>query len=457
MKKILLASMMIIQPIAATCADSAPPQKIMMAKICATCHKNQENSFRGYFDNVSLKAKKIQLKMDDIIEILNFDPKNFSITNGEKTENLEYLQEIPKSKEVKIEYQEKDGKKYATKLVIKQPIQIPDEMLITTDEVARLVAMGPEKGKYHLYDSRPPIRAQEGMIPTAVNLPFPMFEQNVDKLPHEKDALVIFYCAGITCAMSPSSAKKAKELGYTNIKIYHEGMPEWSKKHYTMITAKNYKEAWLDKGIPSVLIDLRATSEAEQGYIKGAVTIKSEDLAKAITTFPPKKSKAPIIVYGMDTEEASQAAGVILAGGYGNVKVLQGGMKAWNDAGYPVEKGKLDTKITYVQKPKPGEIVIDDFKKIVDDGLKDTLLIDVRPSNESSRAMIKGAKSIPVGDLEKHLANLPKDKEIVAYCNTGTLAEMAYYMLIGNGYTKVKFFNNPLTIKPNGTYEISAK
>jgi rhodanese-related sulfurtransferase len=46
----------------------------------------------------------------------------------------------------------------------------------------------------------------------------------------------------------------------------------------------------------------------------------------------------------------------------------------------------------------------------------DVVLVDVRPSEEFEAGHIKGAKSIPLGELEDRLAELPADREIVAYC-----------------------------------------
>lgn len=46
----------------------------------------------------------------------------------------------------------------------------------------------------------------------------------------------------------------------------------------------------------------------------------------------------------------------------------------------------------------------------------EVLLIDVRPSEEFELAHIPGAISIPIEELEQHLASLPAHKEIVAYC-----------------------------------------
>jgi rhodanese-related sulfurtransferase len=46
----------------------------------------------------------------------------------------------------------------------------------------------------------------------------------------------------------------------------------------------------------------------------------------------------------------------------------------------------------------------------------DVVLIDVRPSEEFQAGHIRGAKSIPLAELEDRLAELPRDCEIVAYC-----------------------------------------
>jgi rhodanese-related sulfurtransferase/predicted transcriptional regulator len=46
----------------------------------------------------------------------------------------------------------------------------------------------------------------------------------------------------------------------------------------------------------------------------------------------------------------------------------------------------------------------------------DVVLIDVRPREEYEAGHIEGARSIPIDELECHLADLPPDREVVAYC-----------------------------------------
>jgi rhodanese-related sulfurtransferase len=46
----------------------------------------------------------------------------------------------------------------------------------------------------------------------------------------------------------------------------------------------------------------------------------------------------------------------------------------------------------------------------------DVVLIDVRPESEYTAGHIEGARSIPLAELERRLADLPPDTEVVAYC-----------------------------------------
>jgi rhodanese-related sulfurtransferase len=46
----------------------------------------------------------------------------------------------------------------------------------------------------------------------------------------------------------------------------------------------------------------------------------------------------------------------------------------------------------------------------------DLVVLDVRPAAEHAAGHLPGAVSIPVGELRRRLAELPADREVVAYC-----------------------------------------
>lgn len=67
---------------------------------------------------------------------------------------------------------------------------------------------------------------------------------------------------------------------------------------------------------------------------------------------------------------------------------------------------------------------------------KDVFVLDVRPPEEFDAGHIPGALSIPVGELKRRLRELPKNKEIVAYCRGQycSFAPEAVRYLAGKGY-----------------------
>lgn len=441
-------------------ADPAPPAKPTIAKICTSCHQAEPNAVRGHFDLVTFKAKTIQVKIDDAVELFKFDEDEIKIVDPDgKTGDGEFLKEnkVKKGHEVKVEYLVKDGVKTAVKLTAKPPVKIPAEMLLSTSDVEKLVALGPEKGKYFLFDSRPLPRFQEGAIPTAVNLPFPAFDKMAEKLlPKDKNALVIFYCSGVTCNMSPGSADKARKLGYTNIKVYKDGMPAWSAKNFGVLSVQFLKEAWIDKDVPHVLLDVRDAKDTDKGFIKGAVAFPVAKSIKLLKSLPPKESKPPIIIYdAKDGKQSVEVARELLRIGYGKVMVLTGGFDAWQAAKYEAASGKLAAKATYVPKLRPGEINLDEFKKYATELPENVMIIDARTADEGKAGIIKTAKLIPVEEIKDRLGEIPKDKLIVFYCNTGVIAEVAYNALKDLGYTNVKFINAKIEFKKDGSYEIT--
>jgi rhodanese-related sulfurtransferase len=46
----------------------------------------------------------------------------------------------------------------------------------------------------------------------------------------------------------------------------------------------------------------------------------------------------------------------------------------------------------------------------------DVILLDVRPTEEFNAGHIHGARSVPLSELRRHMRDLPRDREVVAYC-----------------------------------------
>jgi rhodanese-related sulfurtransferase len=438
-------------------AAQAPAPKPTMPKSCMNCHKPETSAVRGNFDNVAFKSTSIQLSLDDAKEIVRFDPKSVKFIDGDEKKPAEALREAKKGHETRIAFVEKDGQKWATEVHLKGPVKVAKEDLVDYAYVRKLVDAG--TGPFMLIDSRPLPRFQQGTIPNSVNISYLQWDKVAGKLlPADKNTQLVFFCQGVTCQLSPLSQRKAIGMGYKNTKVYHQGVPEWQTRDYLITRPEFVKEAYVDKDIPSIILDVRSPDEAKSGHIKGAVGIPAGTLKTQLKSLPDPKLQAPIIVYdGRGGDEAVKTARELVKAGQTNVQVVAGGLLGWQAKGYTIESGvPALTKIAYAPKPRPGAIAIDEFSKLAKATPADVLILDVRNPDEANVGMIKGAVLIPDEDLSARIAELPKDKRIIAHCSTGIRAEMAHYKLKDAGY-KSGFLNAEIEIDKQGNFKVTAK
>ena len=441
----------------APAAPAAATTKASQPAFCSNCHKLASDQMAGYFDSVAFKTQSIQLDIGAGSQIVRFDAKTLKVVDAGEDKNVDHLREVKKRHEARITYVEKDGVKQATEIRFKGPIKIAADKLIDYAGVASLVASGPGTAPpYTLIDSRPPPRFEEGAIPTAVNLPFIGFDKFAGRLPKDKAQLVVFYCGGVTCTLSPNSLRKAETMGYTNVRVYREGMPEWQTRNYGVLTPQFLKAAYIDKDIPHVLIDARSADDAQAGHIKGAVSVPEPQVKAALKSLPDAKLKAPIIVYdARGSEQAVAIAKALVGAGQQNVLAVDGGLIGWQAAGYSIDSGMpATTRIAYAPKPRTGSIPADEFARLARATPVDVLILDVRNPDEANAGMIKGAMLIPDEELTARMAEVPKSKRIVTHCLTGIRAEMAYHKLKEAGYN-VSFLNADIAVAKDGSFKLT--
>ncbi|HVZ33416.1 MAG TPA: rhodanese-like domain-containing protein [Polyangiaceae bacterium] len=96
---------------------------------------------------------------------------------------------------------------------------------LSVDEVADLLA----KHQARAVDANgAETRQQYGTLPGAVLLSnYATFETS--ELPSDKSAELVFYCGGLACSAAPHAAARAKEAGYTNVKVMPQGISGWVK------------------------------------------------------------------------------------------------------------------------------------------------------------------------------------------------------------------------------------
>lgn len=166
----------------------AQAEKPKITPICKQCHAPDDKIIRGTLGAVSAKAETIQVQVGSAVWLVRFDD-NTKVVGAEK------ITAIPREKEIAVVFREKDGVLYAERISVKQPAKVPAEKLIKTEELDRLIK---QKADIVIIDSRPAPRYHEGHIPGAISIYDAEFDKHIDKLPKEKDKLLVFYCGGVT-------------------------------------------------------------------------------------------------------------------------------------------------------------------------------------------------------------------------------------------------------------------
>ncbi|MGD8213002.1 MAG: rhodanese-like domain-containing protein [Desulfobacterales bacterium] len=317
-----------------------------------------------------------------------------------------------------------------------------------------------------IIDARPKrAKYDKGHIPMAVSIPDSKFDKMTDKLPADKNALLIFYCGGLKCKLSHKSAAKAEKLGYTNVKVFAEGFPRYMKVagNYPGVSADWVKKQ-IDKKTNMVLIDSRPKRKKyDKGHIPTALSIPDSQFAKMQDQLPADKS-TPLVFYcgGLKCRLSHKSAKKALDLGYTKVKVFAEGYPVWVAA-----FGKGDTTVAATAKSasstqlkngkEEGSVDTETFKKIVAKNPGSVMLIDVRDADEFKTGSFKTAINIPVELLEDKIKTLPTDKPIVFVCGTGARSGESFYMVqdLRPEMKNVYYLEGELTFKKDGSFEIT--
>jgi rhodanese-related sulfurtransferase len=320
-----------------------------------------------------------------------------------------------------------------------------------------------------LIDSRPAARQYDpGHITGAINIPDSQFEKLVDKLPADKATLLIFYCGGLECMLSHNSAVKAEKLGYTNVKVYAEGMPDWKVKGGLVSVSAAYIKKLADDKSAYTLVDARPKRVAEKGMIPTAINISDTEFDKQVDKLPA--DKASLLIYycgGLECVLSDKSAEKARKLGYTNVVTYPPGYPEWEKLhGAPVAATSAVTATTsstsagtsLVAGKEKGTVTVASFEKVWKEAPVGVMLVDVRDPKEFAAGTIKGAVNIPMNELEKKLGSFPTDKPVVFVCGTGARSGEAYdtVKMLASG-VRASFIDAEVKFTADGTYTMIEK
>jgi rhodanese-related sulfurtransferase len=343
---------------------------------------------------------------------------------------------------------------------------------LVDNDFVKKYAVIPVRADVMIIDSRPAARKYDiGHIPGAVNIPDTQFEELAPKmLPPDKSMLLIFYCEGPECTLSHKGAFKAEKLGYTNIVVYTEGYPEWSKKGNMGAVSPAFIKKQIDEKATMVLVDSRPKArQYDKGHVPGAISIPDSEFDKMVDKLPADKA-TPLYFYcgGLQCKLSANSAEKAVKLGYTKVMMMPEGYPAWEKAygsGTTANSAAAPAAATtaspagkgpeIVQGKEKGSITAASFENILKQAPDSVIIADVRDPAEFATGSFKNAVNIPVNTLDKKIGTLPADKTIIFFCMTGARGGEAYDMVqLLRPELKVYFLNAAVKFAKDGSYTI---
>lgn len=217
--------------------------------------------------------------------------------------------------------------------------------------------------------------------------------------------------------------------------------------------------ARLEKGEKITILDVREKNEYSQRHISNAISFpksKFDRKDKEVLAKLKKIDKSkPVVSYCGAGHRSSYVTKKLREKGYDAYNL--DGISFWEQKGYPVVRGP---KLPASQEP--AIVHLEEAYQHYFLLFEDVIWIDVRNKKDYQKGHVKGALGIPLSDLENNLGSIPKDKEIVFYCE-GTwdggrcdASISAGRILIENGFAqgKIKVFEDGYGAWENAGYPI---
>ena len=226
------------------------------------------------------------------------------------------------------------------------------------------------------------------------------------------------------------------------------------------------------------LVDTRPAEKLAQGHIPGAVHFDLFGLSLIDTSPAPLKAFMYMICHVLEMRGVSEEKEVVLyeensgmraarglwfleCFGHSNARVLDGGIQAWREAGYPITTEAVSPKAAQFKTAERRDLLatVDDVLNSL--GRKDICIVDTRSDDEYMGRNIRAARggAIPgavhlewtnnldssgkyksaaeLGQMHASLGVTP-DKEVIPYCQGGYRSAHTYLALRLVGFPKVR-------------------
>jgi rhodanese-related sulfurtransferase len=219
---------------------------------------------------------------------------------------------------------------------------------ISPQDLQRLQAAVADNNVYVL-DVRTREEYAAAHVAGAVWAPGGQVVQATDEYIAVRAAPVVLVCDAL--ARSVMTAAWLQRMGLPDVAVLAGGLPAWQQAGgaveeghparppfgYEIARTRVTTVAPGDTG-SALVVDVDQSDVYARGHVPGAVWVCRSRLERLITGLARDKA-APLLVTCADGRASTLAAATLAALGYTAVRVLEGGTRAWEAAGRPLERG----------------------------------------------------------------------------------------------------------------------
>lgn len=291
-----------------------------------------------------------------------------------------------------------------------------------------------------LVDSRPAGKFITGHIPGAMSLPLDVLKKDAasaEKLGIPKTGKVIFYCAGRECTLSVDSAAIFRKMGYVDAWVYRNGVPGWNQKAQPLLA----EEAFVKKG-NLVLIDTAPGADSIVTASNQLVQLSINDLKgdKGQMALGTLSRNAPLVVIDRgDMAAVNAALEDLRERDFRRLAYFP--LSAWKG---PLASAPALTAVSWAPVYGPGQVGPKAFEEAVAAG---KFILDVRPAADFARGHFRGAVNLPIEEMEKDYAKIPKDVPVFVNCASGAKSQKTFDILGRKGYANVSYLDAEIGCK----------
>jgi rhodanese-related sulfurtransferase len=237
---------------------------------------------------------------------------------------------------------------------------------VSPDELRALQAKGEDQNLYVL-DVRTADEYAAGHVAGAVWAPGGQAVQATDEYVAVRAAPIVLVCDGF--ARSVMTASWLRRMGLADVAVLAGGVPAWTDAGgaletghpapvpfgWEAVRARVPRVGTGDLGSARIL-SVDPSDVYARGHVPGAHWLCRSRLEWTVGTVAPER-RMPIVVTCADGVASTLAAATLTRLGYATVSVLEGGTRAWVEAGRAVESGR--TRLA----DEPDDVVLKPYER----------------------------------------------------------------------------------------------